>query len=52
MQICGSKYFARRRLLPPQDPRGGVKMSKLAFSEHGHVAYQIKCLKVFCDQIG
>ena len=29
-------------LLPPPDPGGGVKMSKLAFSKHGHVAYQLK----------
>ena len=29
-------------LLPPPNPWGGVKMSKLTFSEHGHVAYQIK----------
>ena len=27
---------------PPADPRGGVKMSKLTFSKHGHVAYQLK----------
>ena len=29
-------------LLPPPDPGGGVKMSKLTFSKHGHVAYQLK----------
>ena len=29
-------------LPPPPDPGGGVKMSKLTFSEHGHVAYQLK----------
>ena len=29
-------------LLPPPDPWGGVKMSKLTFSKHGHVAYQLK----------
>ena len=30
-------------LLPPPDPRDGVKMmSKLTSSKHGHVAYQLK----------
>ena len=29
-------------LLPPPDPWGGVKMSKLTFSKHGYVAYQLK----------
>ena len=29
-------------LLPPPDPGVVVKMSKLLFSEHGYVAYQIK----------
>ena len=29
-------------LLPPPDPGGGVKISKLTFSKHGHVAYQLK----------
>ena len=29
-------------LLPPPDPGGGGKMSKLTFSKHGHVAYQLK----------
>ena len=42
MRKRGSIYFARRPLLPPTDPRGGVKMSKLTFSKHGHVAYQLK----------
>ena len=32
MQRHGSKYFARR----------GVQRSKLTYSEHSHVAYQIK----------
>ena len=29
-------------ILPPPDPGGEVNMSKLTFSKHGHVAYQIK----------
>ena len=29
-------------LLPLPNPGGGVKMSKLTFSKHGHVAYQLK----------
>ena len=36
----GSIYFARRPPPTPTDPGGGVKMSKLTFSEHCHVAYQ------------
>ena len=43
MQQHGSKYFARS---PPHDPRGWGKKVKFNFvrtwSEHGHVAYQIK----------
>ena len=38
----GSIYFARRPPPTPTDPGGGVKMSKLTFSKHGHVAYQLK----------
>ena len=30
-------------LLPSPDPGDGVNRSKFNFSEHGHVAYQIKC---------
>ena len=29
-------------LLPLPDPGGEVKMSKLTFSKHGYVAYQLK----------
>ena len=29
-------------LLPPTDPGVGVKMSKLTFSKHVHVAYHLK----------
>ena len=29
-------------LLPQPDSGGGVKMSKLTFSKHGHVAYRLK----------
>ena len=43
MQEHGSKYFARRPLPPPPaDPGGGVKRSKVNFSEHDHVDYTIK----------
>ena len=41
MHKHGSKYFACRHPSPP-DPRAGVKRSNTTFSEHGHVAYQIK----------
>ena len=34
-----NKYFAQT---PPQRPLGGVNRSKINFSYHGHVAYQIK----------
>ena len=39
MQQHGSKYFAHT---PPPTLCGGVKRSNYTFSEHGHVAYQIK----------
>ena len=39
MQQHGSKCLPS---VPPPDPRGGVKRSNSTFSEHGHVAYQIK----------
>ena len=38
MQQHSSKYYARRTPVPGV----GVKRSKLTFSEHGHVSYQIK----------
>ena len=41
MHKHGSEYFACRHPHPP-DPRVGVKRSNSTFSEHGHVAYQIK----------
>ena len=40
MQQHGSKYFAR--IPPPQNPRDGTIGRNSTFSEHGHVAYQIK----------
>ena len=39
MQQHGRKYFA---CIPLNDPGIGVKRSNSTFSEHGHVAYQIK----------
>ena len=39
MQQHGSKCFASNL---PFDPGYSGKMSKVTFSEHGHVAYQIK----------
>ena len=42
MRKHGSIYFARRPPPTPPDPGGGVKMSKLTFSKHAHVAYQLK----------
>ena len=41
MQRHGSKYFARRAPPPPTLGIGSVGRNSL-FSEHGHVAYQIK----------
>ena len=38
MQQHGSKYFSND---PSLDPEGGIKRSFL-YSEHDHVAYQIK----------
>ena len=51
MQQHGSKYFARRPLPPPpSDPGVGSKGQNSTFSQHGHVAYQIKgnheCVKM------
>ena len=40
MQHHGGKYFA----CTPTDPGGGVKKSTSTFSEHVHVAYQIKVI--------
>ena len=40
MQEYGPKYFSCRA--PSLDPRDGVNRSNSTFSEHGHVAYQIK----------
>ena len=39
MHQHGSKYFAHR---PPPGTRGGSKGQNSTFSEHGHVAYQVK----------
>ena len=41
MQQHGSKYFARRPPIPPTLGMGSVGQNS-TFSEHGHVAYQIK----------
>ena len=40
IQQHGRKYFAR--IPPPQNPRDGQIGQNSTFSEHGHVAYQIK----------
>ena len=42
LQKRGSIFLPADPLLPLPDPGGGVKMSKLTFSKHGHVAYQLK----------
>ena len=46
MQQHGSNYFARRPPPPPPPPYNPVgirvKCRNSTFSEHGHVAYQIK----------
>ena len=42
MRKRSSIYFAHRPPPTPPDPVGGVKMSKLTFSKHGHVAYRLK----------
>ena len=42
MQQHGSKYFARGLPLPLGPFGDGVKRSNSTFSEHVHVAYQIK----------
>ena len=43
MNLHGSTYFARRPPYPPPQPWGmGSIGQNLTFSEHGHVAYQIK----------
>ena len=56
MQQHGSKYFACRP--HPLTLGMGPKGQNSTFSEHGHVAYQIKCnpddktwLQIFCSQI-
>ena len=41
MRKRGRIYFARKPPPTPTRPWGGVKMSKLTFSKHGHVAYQL-----------
>ena len=43
-QQHGIKYFARRPPTPPPDSRPWrwVKSQNSTFSEHGHIAYQIK----------
>ena len=43
-QQHGSKYFARRLPTPPPDPQPWrwVNSQNSTFSEHGHIAYQIK----------
>ena len=42
MQQHGSKYFARRPPPPELTLGVGSKDQNSTFSEHGHVAYQIK----------
>ena len=57
MQKHGCKYFACRPPPPPPNPADGVNRSKVNFSEHGQVIYQIKgthersnMLQIFCLQ--
>ena len=47
MQQHGSKYFARRFPIPPTLGMGSVGF----FSEHGHVAYQIKENRLCSDMV-
>ena len=44
MQQHGSKFFYSENPLQPHphDPDVGIKRSNSTFSEHGHIAYQIK----------
>ena len=42
MQQYGSKYLTHRSRPTSRDPGVGLKGQKSTFSEHGHVAYQIK----------
>ena len=44
IQQHGNKYFARGSSPPPPpDPGKGSEGQNLTLSEHGHVAYQMKC---------
>ena len=42
MQQHGSKYFLSADPTPTADPGGGSKGQNSTFTEHGHLAYQIK----------
>ena len=46
MQQQGSKYFARRH---PYPMRMGSIGQKSTFTEHGHVAYQIRGMTEYCS---